>query len=137
MLTSHPKTGRACNLHNLLNQTARDAATPRRRLHQHADAPDVPLPTAELLVQRGDTENFVSIRREQRQVATEINALAPFADDADVRDAMLDEHALLFGDGLEQRVKLFLVGTLERAQLHLRAVFESDVYREFSEFKFE
>jgi hypothetical protein len=32
---------------------------------------------------------------------------------------MLDEHAFLLGDGLEQRVKSFFIGALERPQFRL------------------
>ena len=62
---------------------------PARRLHQHTDAPDVAFPTAELLMQRSHADDLTSIRGKQREVAAQINLLAPLANDGEVGDAML------------------------------------------------
>ena len=73
-------------------------------------------PAAELLVQRGRADDLFVNQAHQRQIASVINALAPFADDFDVLHSMLDEHALRFGNALEKLVKLLFVVGFQRAQ---------------------
>ena len=93
-------------------------------MDEHADAADVPLPAAELLMQRGRADDLLVHQAHQRQVAAIINVLAPFADDLGVLHAMLDEHALRFGNALKKQVKVLFVVGLQRPQHGLLAVLE-------------
>ena len=95
------------------------------------------LPSAELLVQRGHAENSSVAHRQQRQVTTEINIRTPLMNDGEIGDAMLDEQALGFRDGEEQRVKVLFIRALERTQLHLRGVLQFDFFGVFLEFHFK
>ena len=59
-------------------------ARPRPRyfgVDQHADAANVPLPAAKLLMQRGVADDLAVHRSQQRQVAAQVNVLAPVAND--------------------------------------------------------
>ena len=105
-------------------------------MNQDADPSDVAFPAAQLLVQRGHARNLLVQNGQQRQVASQVNVLAPLADDRDFRDAMFDEHAFVFRDSEEQLVKLFLVGLAQGPQGDFRAVFQRDFLRKFLEFEF-
>ena len=50
---------------------------------------------------------------------------------------MLDEHALAFGDALEEVVKVLFVGGEQLSQHGLLAVLELDIFRKFLQFQFD
>ena len=102
-------------------------------MHQHADPPDVSLPAAQLLVQRGVADDFVSGERQQREVAAQVNILAPVANDFRFCDAMLDKHALLFRHGQKKVMKGLLIGRFERAQHGFETILQRDFLRIFLE----
>ena len=74
---------------------------------------------------------------QQRQVAPQVDVLAPVADDLRFDDAVFDEHALGLGHGQEELVKVLLVVLAQRAQLALGPVLELDFLRILLQFEFE
>ncbi len=99
------KSGGPREFEDFRNQFCRQALPAIIRMHQHADASDVPFPAAEPLVQCRHAGNLAVHHAHQRQVPSVINVPAPIADDLDILHAMLDEHALRFGNALKQLVE--------------------------------
>src|SRR5205823_2909180 len=79
------------------------------REDQHADAANVPLPAAKLLMESGIADDFSVHQRKQGQVAAQINVLAPLADGLGLGHAMFDEHAFGFRHGEKKFMKGLLV----------------------------
>ena len=98
-------------------------------MDQHADAANVPLPTAELLMQGGVADNFPVYEGQQRQVAAQVDILAPISNDFRINDAVLDEHALRLWHAHKELVEVLLVVLAQRAQLALRPVLQGDFLR--------
>jgi hypothetical protein len=104
---------------------------------EHADAADVPFPSAELLVKCGVADDFAVHDREQWEVAVEVNVLAPIVNDFGVLDTVFYEHPLGRGDGGKEFVKCLFVIFAKRTKFGFRAVFQFDVFRIFLQFEFE
>jgi hypothetical protein len=107
------------------------------RMHEHAHAADMPLPAALMLVQRGAAHDLVIHHREQRQIHVEVYVFAPFLDDGEVGDMVLDEEAFLRRDGQEEFVEDDLVVLLQRAQLALLLRLQFDFLGVFLEGEFK
>jgi hypothetical protein len=84
-------------------------------MHQDTHSPDVPLPSAQLLMQRRVGDDLAIKHCEHRQIAAQIDVLAPFVNHSRIRDTMLDEHPLVGGDREEEFVESHLVRYLKRA----------------------
>ncbi len=125
------------DLRDLLDQPAGQAAAAVLRQDQHADPADVTLPTAQLLVQRGDADDLSVRAGKERKVSSEVDIVAPIADDCGLGDAMFDEHALGFRDGEEELVQLAFIVFAQRPQRALELIFEHDLLRELLQFEFE
>ena len=94
---------------NIGDKPPGQAAAPDARMYQHADAADMPFPAAQLLMQRRHSDNFFVNQAEQGKVAPVVNVLAPVMDHLDILHAVFDEHALGFGNALEQLMKFLFV----------------------------
>jgi hypothetical protein len=105
-------------------------------MYQHADASDVSFPTSQLLVQRGAPENLPVRDGKERQVAPEVYAPAPIADDVWFSDAMFDEHPLSSGHAEEELVEGFFVVLAQGAKFATKSVLEADIFRELLECNF-
>jgi len=127
----------AGNAEDFRNQGPGEATAAVLRMHQYADAANVPFPAAELLMERGVADDLVIHQRKQRQVAAEVNVLAPIADDRQFGHAMLDELRSGLGHREEELVKGLFVVLAQRSKLALRPVLELDFLRIFLEFEFE
>ena len=88
-------------------------------------------------MQRGHANDLVIHHCENREVPAHVNILAPFADDLDVLNAMLNEHPFPLGYVFEKLVKLLFVVGPERPQDGLFAVPQFDVFRKVLQFKFD
>ena len=88
-------------------------------------------------MQRGIADDLSVHQRQQRQVAAQVNVLAPVADGLEFGHPVLDEHAFGFRDGEEELVKALFVVLAERAQLAFGSVLQFDVLRIFLQFEFE
>src|ERR1035437_6620572 len=124
------------DFHDLADERPRQTASPKFRMNQHTDAADMPLPAAELLVQRGVAGDFAANQPDQRQIAPIVNVPAPVTDGFNFRDAMFDEHPFRFGDTEKQTVKFLFIVAAQWAQCRFRAVLELDDFGEPLEFKF-
>jgi hypothetical protein len=85
-------------------------------MNQDADATDVSLPAAELLVQRGAGDDLVLIDGEQRQISAEVNGLTPLVNDRRIRHPVLDKQPLLRGHRQKEFVEAHFVGRFQRSQ---------------------
>src|SRR6185503_16358011 len=126
----------AGKLHDFADHRSREAPAAVLRQHQHANPANMPFPAAELLMQGGVADDFAVRNGEQREVAAEINVLAPLANHGGISHAMLDEHAFLFRHSKEEIVEFFFVVLAQRAERALKLVFESSFFRELLNFKF-
>jgi hypothetical protein len=97
----------------------------------------VPFPTATLLVEGGIADEFAIHEGEQREVAVEVDVLAPVANDLRVLHSMFDKHALGLGDGGKEFVKSFFVVFAKRAELGFGAVLQFYFFGVLREFEFE
>lgn len=127
----------ARELDDFVDHRAGEAAATVFRQDQHADAADVAFPAAELLVERGVADDFAIDDGEERKIAAEVNVLAPIADDLRLRDAMFDEHALLFRHFEEELVEFFLVVFFEGTERALEFVLKDNFLGKLLEFEFE
>ena len=88
--------------HDLTYQRARQAAPAVLRMDQDAEAADVPLPAAKLLVERGVADDLAVHQCQHGEVAPQVNVLAPVANHLQFGHAVFDEHAFGFGHALEE-----------------------------------
>ena len=70
-------------------------------------------------MQRRVPDDLAVHESQQRQVAAQVNVLAPIADDLRLGDTVFDKHALTFGHGQEELVEVLLIVLAQRAQLAL------------------
>jgi len=127
----------ARDIHDFRDERARETSPAILGMHQDAHAPDVPFPTAELLVQRGVAEDFSALHRDEREVAARINVLAPVADDGNFRDAVFDEQLFLRRHGQEELVKGHLVGGFEQAGDTSETALEGEILWVVPDYHFE
>src|SRR6185503_16982100 len=107
------------------------------RMHEHADAADVPLPAAELLMERGVADDLAVAHCKQRKVPAQIDVPAPVANHLRLGDTMFDEHAFRLGHGEEELVELLLILAPQRAQRATEPVLQDDVLRKSLDFEFK
>lgn len=106
-------------------------------MHEHADAAHMPLPAAELLVERGVGDDPSVHAGQQGKDAAEVDVAAPVADDFRLGDAVFDEHPFLRRAREEKFMKGFFVVGLKRAELAGETGFERDVSGIFFERVFD
>ena len=116
-------------IEDFADQRARQSTTAILGMDQDADAANMPLPAAELLVQGGVAHNLAIAARKEGQVASQINLLAPVMDDLRIGDFMFDEHAFLGGHGEKEFVESDFIGGFERAQIALKTALQLDGLR--------
>ena len=131
------ETARTGDVHRLADERLRESAPAKFRMHVDAHAPDVPLPAAQILVERADADDGVAVPPEQRQVAPEIKALAPGAHDIGVGDAVLDVEQFRRVERGEETVEGRVVPGFQRAHLTREAVAHGQLFGVFVEGGFE
>ena len=125
------------DVNDLGTQCTGEAASTKARMDEDADAANVALPSAELLVKGDAAEDFSVVEGEQGQVAAEVNILAPVADDLGFGNAVFDEHAFGSRYAEEEIMEGALVVVVERANLAARSVLKPDFFWKSLENKFE
>ena len=111
------QTALAGDVDEIRDQGLGQAVGAKLRMNINADPGDVPFPSAELLVERGASNDFTALQAEERKVSSEINGMAPFVDQARISDAMFDEHQLGSRHGEKEFVERFFVVGSERPHL--------------------